>query len=134
MKLVLKIFCIITAIYCFYFPFTYFKSIQDKKEVKLSHILVDSEDKAKEIRQNIIDKKYKFADAAKEHSLCPSAKQNGDIGYNPYNKLLKEIADFAFNHPKFVLSNPIKTKEGWHIVRIYDIKYFSDKENFVRRY
>lgn len=134
MKLLLKIFCIIAAIYCFYFPFSYFNSSQDKKEIRLSHILVDTEEKANEIKQAIIDKKYTFGDAAQKYSKCPSADKRGDIGYNSKKHLLKEISDTAFKQQKFVISEPVKTKEGWHIIRISDIKYFSDKENFVRRY
>lgn len=134
MKRILEIFCILAALYCLYFPFSYFHSDNDKKEVRLSHILVDTEEKANEIKQDIINKKYNFGDAAKEYSQCPSAEQKGDIGYNGRNDLLKEISDAAFKQKKLVMSEPIKTQEGWHIVRVSDIKYFSDKDNFVRRY
>lgn len=134
MKKLLEIFCILAALYCVYFPFSYFHSETDKKEVRLSHILVDTEEKAKDIKQNILDKKYNFGDAAKKYSKCPSSEQRGDIGYNGRKDILPEIADAAFKQNRLVMSEPIKTKEGWHIVRVSDIKYFSDKENFVRRY
>ncbi|MBQ4123000.1 peptidyl-prolyl cis-trans isomerase [bacterium] len=134
MRKLLELFCILAAIYCFYFPFTYFNSDSDKKEVKITHILVETEDRAKELKQEILDKKYLFGDAAKQFSKCPSAEQRGDIGYNGRDDILKEISDIAFSSKKHVISEPIKTSEGWHLVKVNDIKYFSDKENFVRRY
>ncbi|MGM9994067.1 MAG: peptidylprolyl isomerase [Candidatus Avigastranaerophilus sp.] len=134
MRLLLQIFCILAAVYCFYFPFTYFHSGADKKEVKLSHILVETKEQAQEIKQNILDKKYLFGDAAQKYSQCPSAKNKGDIGYNSREDLIKEISDAAFTQKRLIISDPIKTQEGWHLVRVIDVKYFSDKDNFVRRY
>lgn len=134
MKLVLKIFCILAAIYCFYFPMTYFNSDNDKKEVRISHILIDSEDKANEIRQNIIDKKYTFGNAAKEFSQCPSAKINGDLGFNGKDTIADEMKNIVFKQKKHIISDPIQTEHGWHIVKVTDIKHFSDKESFGKRY
>lgn len=134
MKLLLKILCILTLIFCFYFPLTYFHSIDDKREVKISHILVDSEDRIKEIRQDILDKKIFFDDAAKQNSTCESAKNGGDIGYTMRGFLIKEFEDEAFRLPAYVVSEPLKTDKGWHLIKVTDIKYFSDKENFGKRY
>lgn len=135
MKLLLKILCCILLVYSLYFPIKYFHSDADKKEIKISHILVDSKDKIVEIQQEILEKKILFGEAAKKYSTCDSAKQEGDLGYNVRNGvLLKEFEDAAFNLPAYKVSEPVQTKEGWHLIKVTDIKYFSDRENFAKEY
>lgn len=134
MKLILNIFCWILAIYCIYFPFSYFHSEMDKKEFKISHILVDSKEKALEIKEEIVNKNKTFENAAQEYSLCESKKDKGDIGYSMRGMLFKELEDIALNLDKNIISEPIKTEAGWHIIKVTDLKYFSDKENLAKRY
>ena len=43
------------------------------------HILVETEEKCNELKQQILDG-TDFADVAKEHSTCPSGKSGGDLG------------------------------------------------------
>ncbi len=130
MKLILNIFCWILAVFCFYFPFSYYDSVMNKKEVKISHILVDSEHKAQEIRQNIIDKKITFEHAAFMYSIDSSAKDKGDIGFVMKDLLHDEFKDIAFRLNKGQVSEIIKSDDGWHIIKITDIKKFSDKDSF----
>lgn len=134
MKLILNIFCWILVAFCIYFPFTYFNSEMNKKELKISHILVDSEQKALEIRKDIIDRKKSFENAAKEYSLCESKENKGDIGYNIRGQLFEELEQAALKSDRNKVSEPIKTEAGWHLIKVTDIKYFSDKENFGKRY
>ena len=47
--------------------------------VKASHILVDTEEKANEILEDITDG-LSFEDAAKEYSSCPSKQDGGALG------------------------------------------------------
>ena len=132
MKVVLNILCWILVAFCIYFPFAYFHKDMDKKEVKISHILVDKQEKAQNIKNELKAGKT-FEELAEQNSLCPSKKQKGDIGYNMRGKLLPELEKTAFQLNNKEISEPIKTKEGWHIVKIYDIKYFSDAENFIQK-
>lgn len=134
MKLLLSIFCWIMAAFCIYFPFAYYNSDMDKKEFKISHILVDSEDKAIEIRKDILDKKETFEKAANEYSLCYSKDNKGDIGYNTRGMLSKDLEDAVFKLEKYKISDPVKAEDGWHLIKVTDIKYFSDNENFAKRY
>lgn len=134
MKLLLNIFCWILAIFCIYFPFAYFHSEMDKKEFKISHILVDSKEKAEEIKKEIVNKDKTFAKAAQEYSLCDSKEKKGDIGYSMRGMIFKELEDAALKLDRNVISDPIKTEAGWHIIKVTDIKYFSDSENLAKRY
>ncbi len=130
MKLILNIFCWILVVFCFYFPFSYYDSEMNKKEVKISHILVDSEQKAQEIRQNIIDKKITFEHAAFMYSIDPSAKDKGNIGYVMKDLLRDEFKEIAFKLNKGQVSEVIKSDDGWHIIKITNIRKFSDKNSF----
>ena len=82
MKIVLNILCLICTAFCFVFPFTYFHSDIDKQETRVSHILVDTKEKAEEIRKEIIDNKKSFEEMAEKYSKCPSGARNGgDLGF-----------------------------------------------------
>ena len=125
MKIVLNIFCWILAVFCFCFPFAYNHSLTDRQEVKISHIL-----EIKERIQNGED----FAKLASQYSKCPSNINGGDLGYNMRGRLVKNFEDTAFNADLNTISEPIETPYGWHILKITDIKYFSDKENLGKKY
>jgi len=99
----------------------------DKKEIKVSHILVNTKEEAINIKKEL-DEKKSFEELAEKYSKCPSKKQKGDVGYNMRGRLIPEFEKAAFKLDKNVVSEPVQTKEGWHLIKIYDIKYFSDKE------
>ena len=132
MKVVINILCWILVVFCIYFPFSYFHKDMDKKEVKISHILVETQEKALDIQKEIKEGKS-FEELAEKHSLCPSKKRKGDIGYNMRGRLYPEFEKTAFKLNRKEVSDPVKTEEGWHLIKIYDIKYFSDKENFIQK-
>ncbi len=127
MKVVISIFCWILAAYCIYFPFSYFHKEMDKKEIKVSHILVNTKEEALNIKKEL-DEKKSFEELAEKYSKCPSKKQKGDVGYNMRGRLIPEFEKAAFKLDKNVVSEPVQTNEGWHLIKIYDIKYYSDKE------
>ena len=86
--------------------------------VTASHILVDSEEKAKELRAAIVAGEVTFADAAKEHSSCPSKEQGGSLGAFSRGQMVKEFEDAAFALPVGELSEPVKTQFGWHLITV----------------
>lgn len=135
MRLVLQLSCIFFTIVCFVFPFVYTHSVEDKREVKVSHILVETQEEAARLREQIISKEKTFEEVAEQHSICESKEQKGDIGYNiKKGTLLQEFTDKIFTMKKFEVSEPFETEAGWHIAKVYDIKYYSDKDNFSRKY
>ncbi len=133
MKVILNIFCWVLVIFCIWFPFSYFKSGADKKEIKVSHILVNSFDEADKLKKEIENKEIKFEDAASKYSLCPSKEDKGDIGYNMRGMLIKDFENAAYKLEPYKISDPVKTQEGWHLIKVTDVKYFSDGE-FNKRY
>jgi parvulin-like peptidyl-prolyl isomerase len=59
----------------------------------------------------------KFANIAREVSLCPSGKRGGDLGTFGRGKMVKEFEEAAFAIQKGQISPIVKTKFGYHIVR-----------------
>ncbi len=96
------------------------KMIPAEDEVEARHILVDSEDKAKEVLEKI-GKGEDFAKLAEEYSNDPGSKADGGkLGYFSKGQMVKEFEDAAFALRKGEVSKPVQTKFGWHIIKIED--------------
>ena len=96
------------------------QSKKGKKEIKVGHILVDNEKKAKKLKEKL-DKGSKFADIAKESSKDEGSKNNGgEIGYILKGQLVPEFESVAFAMKKGEISAPVKTQFGWHIITVLD--------------
>lgn len=93
----------------------YVKNFKSVKEVKAKHILVDSEDLAKEIIAKL-DKKEKFDDLAREYS-----KDQPDLGYFTEEMMVPEFSAAAFAMEKETYSKePVKTEFGYHVIYVED--------------
>jgi peptidyl-prolyl cis-trans isomerase C len=85
-------------------------------KVHCAHILVKTEQEAKTIQERL-NKGEKFANIAKEVSLCPSGKHGGDLGTFTRGKMVKEFETAAFALQKGGTSPIVKTKFGCHIIK-----------------
>ena len=129
MKTLLKIFCLILIIYAVWFPFSYFGKNQDKKEVRVSHIMVDTLERANEIKEELESGKT-FESMLKDEKICDEKTLCGDLGYAHKGKWEPQLENVVFKMSKDEISNPINTQKGWHIIKITRINYYSDSENF----
>ncbi len=94
--------------------------MKEVEETKASHILVDSEEKAKEIITKL-DGGAKFEDLAKENSEGPSGSKGGDLGWFAKSEMVPEFAEAAFAVGKGEHSKtPVKTQFGWHVIKVED--------------
>jgi parvulin-like peptidyl-prolyl isomerase len=94
------------------------------EEVKLCHILISNEDplafqKINEI-SNQLFQKHDFCELARNYSDCPSAERGGDLGYIPRGRIVKEIEDVAFSLPIGEATGPIRTRFGYHFIKLMD--------------
>ena len=90
------------------------------KEIRASHILVKSEEQAKEILRKL-GVGESFEKLAMENSLCPSKKRGGSLGEFGRGMMVKEFEQAVFNGKKGQVIGPIKTQFGWHIIKIDDL-------------
>jgi peptidyl-prolyl cis-trans isomerase C len=98
------------------------KQITGEQEVRARHILVETEDEAKKVKERL-DKGEDFAKVAKEVSKDPgSAQSGGDLGFFTKDQMVPEFADVAFALKKGETSAPVKTKFGWHIIQVEDTR------------
>lgn len=88
-------------------------------KVRASHILVDSYEKAEELKKKL-DEGADFAELAKENSSCPSKENGGDLGYFASSDMVKEFSTVAFSLDKDQISDPVQTSYGWHIIKVTD--------------
>jgi peptidyl-prolyl cis-trans isomerase C len=89
------------------------------EEVRARHILVETEEKAKEVLAKL-NGGADFAELAKAESKDPGASDGGDLGYFVPEQMVKEFADAAFALEKGAISRPVKTQFGWHIIKLED--------------
>lgn len=91
-----------------------------KIEHKARHILVETEDKAKEMIAQL-DGGADFAELAKEHSTGPSGPQGGDLGYFSGDQMVPEFSAAAEKlEPGQHTAEPTKTQFGWHVIKLDD--------------
>ncbi|NVK87893.1 MAG: peptidylprolyl isomerase [Gammaproteobacteria bacterium] len=81
------------------------------------HLLVDSEDKCNDIKQQIADG-ADFAEMAKQHSSCPSGRSGGDLGEFGRGQMVKEFDEVVFSAPVNTVQGPVKTQFGYHLLEV----------------
>jgi peptidyl-prolyl cis-trans isomerase C len=95
------------------------KSMNGQEEVHARHILVDNEDEAKAIVDQLKGG-ADFAALAKEKSKDPGAADGGDLGYFTKDQMVPQFSEVAFKMYPGQLSNPVKTQFGWHVIKVED--------------
>ncbi len=89
-----------------------------EETVTASHILVDTEEKANEIRQQLESGKITFEDAAKQYSSCPSAQNGGSLGEFGRGQMVPEFDAACFEMQPGELRGPVQTQFGYHLIRL----------------
>jgi len=84
--------------------------------IHCAHILTKTEKEANTVLERL-KKGEKFANIAKQVSLCPSKKRGGDLGTFSRGKMVKEFEKAAFTLQKGQISPIVKTKFGYHIIK-----------------
>ncbi len=93
------------------------KQISSEQEVHARHILVESEDEAKQVLAEL-KKGADFAELAKKKSKDPGASDGGDLGFFTKEQMVPEFSAAAFKMEPGQLSEPVKSAFGWHIIKV----------------
>ena len=101
----------------------YFKKNKGEfKEVHASHILVKTEDEAKEVKKKL-DQGADFGALAKEKSTDPgSAPRGGELGFFTKDKMVKPFADAAFALKPNEISKPVQSPFGFHVIKVTETR------------
>ncbi len=94
-------------------------NFKNPESAKASHILVDTEEQANEIAEEI-KSGLSFEDAAKKYSKCPSKDKGGDLGFFTRGRMVPEFENAAFSMEKDEISEPVKTQFGFHLIKLAD--------------
>ncbi|MEJ8570322.1 peptidylprolyl isomerase [Microbaculum marinum] len=93
------------------------KEVPEQERVRARHILVETEDEAKEIKKQL-DEGGDFAALAREKSKDPgSGKEGGELGWFTKEEMVPEFAEAAFALEPGQISEPVKSDFGWHIIK-----------------
>jgi peptidyl-prolyl cis-trans isomerase C len=95
------------------------KATPAKEEISARHILVQTEQQAKDVIADL-KKGGDFAEIAKAKSIDPSGKQNGgDLGFFSREEMVPEFSEAAFKLKDGETSQaPVKSQFGWHVIRV----------------
>jgi len=110
------------------------KDMGESKEVHARHILVKTEDEAKQIIKDLKGG-ADFEATAKEKSTGPSGPNGGDLGFFAKGQMVPAFEKAAFALDKGqVTDDPVQTQFGWHVIKVEDkrkaevLKFDSVKE------
>ena len=99
------------------------------EQAEASHILIkvaqDADDAAVESARQEAQEVYKkamdgadFAELAKEFSQGPTKDRGGYLGKFGRNSMVKPFADKVFSMNADEISEPVRTRFGWHIIKV----------------
>ncbi len=98
------------------------KSLQGAKEYRARHILVETEDEAKSIIDQL-NKGAKFEELAKKSKDTGSAARGGDLDWAGPSAYVKEFSDAMTKLEKGKYTEtPVKSQFGWHVIRLDDVR------------
>ncbi|MBU0551367.1 peptidylprolyl isomerase, partial [Myxococcota bacterium] len=117
------------------------KRYEVQEQVKAAHILLklgekeatpekDAEVLAKinQIRAEAMAPNADFGELAKKYSEGPSGPRGGDLGFFTRGRMVKPFEDAAFSLEVGVISEPIKTRFGYHLIKVFEKKAASARD------
>ena len=98
-----------------------YKDAAPATEWNASHILVDSEDKAKALKAQI-DGGADFAELARANSSDGAAANGGSLGWFGPGMMVKPFEDAVMTMKPGEVVGPIQTQFGWHLVKLNETR------------
>ena len=86
-------------------------------QAEARHILVPTEDACNDLKTKI-ESGLDFAEAATEHSQCPSGRSGGALGSFGPGQMVKEFDEVVFSGEIGKVLGPVKTQFGFHLIEI----------------
>lgn len=110
--------------------------VEEEERIRARHILVASEDEAKDIANRLAEGEA-FEDLAAQYSLDGSKEQGGDLGFFTAEEMVEPFSEAAFALEVGEVSEPVQTEFGWHLIKLEDRRTggaqpFEDVEDAIR--
>ncbi|WP_424832189.1 peptidylprolyl isomerase [Ruegeria sp.] len=96
-----------------------FAEFVGEDEFNASHILVETEKEANELKTQL-DEGVDFAELAKEKSTGPSGPNGGALGWFGKGRMVPEFEGAVVGLEKGQVSDPVQTQFGWHVIILND--------------
>ena len=90
-------------------------------EYNASHILVETEEEAQAIAEEIRGG-ADFAEVARERSTGPSGPNGGELGWFGAGMMVPEFEQAVAGMEPGSVSDPIQTQFGWHVIRLNETR------------
>ncbi len=91
------------------------------KEFNASHILVESEEEAQAVIEEL-EGGADFAALAKEKSTGPSGANGGSLGWFGPGMMVEEFETAVAEMEPGEVSDPVQTQFGWHVVKLNETR------------
>lgn len=105
----------------------YYEKNKAKYEtIKASHILVETEEQAKEISKQLKEG-GDFAELSKKSIEPGAAERAGDLGFFGKGQMVPEFEKAAFALKVNEISEPVKTEHGFHVIKVTEKKESYDQ-------
>lgn len=98
-----------------------YTSAEPEEEFNASHILVETEEEAKAIKE-MLDGGADFAETAKEKSTGPSGPGGGSLGWFGKGMMVPTFEAAVLEMEPGSVSEPVKTQFGWHIIKLNETR------------
>ena len=96
------------------------------------HILVDTEEEALNVKNMIENGGLSFTEAASEFSTDPGSKGNGGaLGEFVRGQMVPEFSNAVFNAEIGIITDPVQSDYGYHIILVEDKNAFDTLEEFM---
>ena len=114
-------------------------AFQQEAQVNARHILITVDENASDKDVAAAEKKIKkvlakaksgqdFAKLAKKYSEGPSSSKGGELGWFGRGAMVKPFEEAAFALKKGEVSEPVRTRFGWHLIKIDDVREAGQKD------
>ncbi len=98
-----------------------FAAFEGTQEYNASHILVETEEEAEAIIEEL-ETGGNFAMLAQTKSTGPSGPSGGELGWFGLGQMVKPFEDAVIGMTKNEISAPVETQFGWHVIQLNDMR------------
>ncbi len=98
-----------------------YSGAEPEEEYNAAHILLDSEERAVELKAEI-EAGADFGDMAREHSTGPSGPNGGDLGWFSKGMMVPEFENAVLAMEAGDVAGPVQSQFGWHLIKLNEIR------------